>query len=147
MLRPSQSSSKLFLWHCPSRNRHSLAARPLPSQELCRALLTRKDGTCFCHAGSAQLSQTHWLNCYSDCALCASTVLHISNPICQRCLWLCLGRESPLSSPKSKCCAPVMFNAAWSHFSAGNSSGGVETCARHSMGSTQEVSSVLDPGL
>lgn len=47
---------------------HSLAARPLPSQELFRALLTFKDGTCLAMQAKHSSFRLSWFYCYSDCA-------------------------------------------------------------------------------
>lgn len=44
------------------------------------------------------------------------------------------GEPTKLPKAQMLCCAPVIFNGTWSHFSAGNCSGGLETCALHSRG-------------
>lgn len=139
-MRQSQNSSKLFLWRYPSRNRHSLAARPLPSKsfsEHCWHLRMELASAMQAKRSSFRLS---WLNCYSDHARHSVRLHHVARfkpnlPGLPMDLPQ-LGEPTKLPKAQMLCCAPVIFNGAWSRFSAGNCGGVLETSALHSTGRT-----------
>lgn len=110
--------------------------------------VTLKDGTCFCHAGKAQLCQTQLAELQRLCEalVCAPITLHVSSPVCQACSWICLSRESPPNSPKPNavhpCCSmlgPVSPSGTAGAFG--------DLCPPLDGHNTREWCSGLDPSL